>query len=408
MLKAGALYFAIVIAFFIAVVSASLIMLAAHYRNSYLKGIRYQRLTDNLESGMVYTLNGKGKRGFEAIDLYGDRADSIEIDRDFWGIYELVEMRSFIESDTLKRKFLLGKLPDSVTLFLSDEDRPLSISGGTRIRGDVQLPKSGLRQAYAEGKPYNGDQLVYQGQISDSKRTLPALDEELLSKLKSRIEKIGTKQPEKLEDMFVPFGGIEKEVYLGRIAGLEGISLNGKLILTSDSVITISASAQLKDVQVYAPIIKVEDGFRGNCQLFARDSLIVGEKVIFDYPSTLAVIKVVGAVEQPQLSMGKASSIAGLVFSYEKERSQMQTMISLGQGVKVRGEVFCAGLLKLEKEVAIDGKVSCNRFIMRTTQTLYENFLIDVSFNRKARSRYYLTSPLFGTERENKVLKWLD
>jgi len=408
MLRAGALYFAIVIAFFIAVVSASLIMLAAHYRNSYLKVVRYQRLVDNLESGMVYVLKENQKNGIEKLDLYGFGTDSISINRDFWGIYELVEMRAFIERDTIESKFLLGKLPDSITLYLSDEDRPLSISGGTRITGNIMMPKSGLRQAYAEGKPYTGDRLVYEGKIKDSKRELSGLDEEVLSSLRYNLEHIEARKVDLVQNMQLPFGGAPRQLYLGKDARLDNVSLSGKIVLTSDSLITIGSNAKLSNVQVYAPKIKVEKGFKGRCQLFASDSLLVSEKVAFDYPSVIGLIRTSNSVNQPQLLLGKGSSFAGTIFSFEKERTSMQTMVSLEQDVKVKGEVFCAGLLKLEKGIVVNGKVSCNRFIMQTAQTLYENFLIDVAFNGKARSKYYLTSPLFGKEKENKVLQWLD
>lgn len=408
MLKAGALYFAIVIAFFIAVISASLIMLVAHYRNSYLKDIRHQRLLEQLDSGVAYVLSQNSSFGETTLDLFGRGTDSLFIQRSLWGIYELAQLTASVQQDTLRQTFLIGKQQDSLALYLSDEDRPLSISGATRITGNVALPKSGLRQAYAEGKPYNGSQLVYQGKMGDSERTLPALDEEVLKKLLLGFVATREKQLSEINNSKVPFEAPAKLYYVGREAQLENVSLQGKIILWSDSLINIEATAKLTDIIVFAPIIKVASGFRGTCQLFASDSLLISDRVDFAYPSALGVLRTEDSVGQPQLILGNSCNVEGVVFSYEKERSALQTMVALGKDTKIRGEVFCTGLLKLEKDVAINGSVACNRFIMRTQQTLYENFLIDVTFNRRARSGYYLSSVLFGKQKKNKVLKWLN
>lgn len=407
MIRAGALYLAIVIALFIAIVSASLVMLAAHYRNNYLKNIRYQRLTENIESGVAYSLaelesfNGP-------VDIYGDGTDSLLFNKELWGIYELVELKSFINSDTLNRNFLMGKVADSLALYLSDEDRPLSISGDTRIYGNAQLPKSGLRQAYAEGKPYTGDKLIYNGKISDSGRDLHSINDKVLAELSEQLHYSSREKADSVINFASAFGQEAKRIYLGKEAKIENVTLTGKIIIKADSIIVIGASATLKDVQVYAPIIKIEKDFSGSGQLFASDSLIVGENAKLKYPSAVGIIRVSKSIDQPQIVVGKGALIEGVLFSFEKERTPMQTLISIAAQAKIKGEVFCKGFLKMEKGVEIDGKVACHRFIMRTSQTLYENFIIDVSLSVNARNRYYLSSSLFGVNKENKVLKWLN
>ncbi|MDQ0966763.1 hypothetical protein QFZ20_002166 [Flavobacterium sp. W4I14] len=79
MLKAGALYFSIIVAFLIAVICASLIMLAANYRGSYLKEMRMARLNRNMDSGIAYVLAGNENTSgsLERLDLFGDQTDSV-------------------------------------------------------------------------------------------------------------------------------------------------------------------------------------------------------------------------------------------------------------------------------------------------------------------------------------------
>lgn len=411
MLKAGALYFAIVIAFFIAIVSASLIMLAAHYRNSYLKEIRYSRLLNNLNSGIEYTLaNTAAAEGTQGIDLFADELDSIELTKKKWGIFDLAVLKSFVLQDTVKRAFLIGIPPDSTTIYLSDEDRPLSVSGHTRITGNVELPKAGIRQSYAEGKPYDGGkELIFDGKTNNSTRTLKPLDEKLLKQLKAVFATKDQQLPSlHANELQVSFLDSTQQFQLPQIANLSNVKLKGNIILVSDSTVTISASAELDGIQVYAPLIKVEQGFKGNCQLFAIDSILVANNVEFKYPSVLGVLRTEKSVLQPQVVLGDNVKLDGVIFSYEEKRSALQTLVALGKDTRVQGEIYSTGLLKVEKGSKVNGKVSCNRFLMKTPLTLYENFLIDVTFNNKARSKYYLSSKLFKGQQQNQVLKWLN
>ncbi|WP_410221208.1 hypothetical protein [Pedobacter sp.] len=410
MLKAGALYFSIVIAFFIAIISASLIMLAAHYRNSYLKNIRYQRLTTNIESGVVYALAKEGISAEpETIDLYGDSIDSLSVEMKPWGIYPLAVIKSFILQDTLKRAMLIGQQPDKTVLYLSDENRPLSVNGQTKITGNALLPKSGIRQSYAEGKPYEGSELVYGGTIANSSPSLLPLTENVLKSITNFLDsttwkKRGFTQP---ISFTVSFLDSTKYIRLPLIANLSDIQLKGNVILYADSIVQISATAQLDGVQIYAPVIKVASGFKGRCQLFARDSVIVGKQTVFNYPSVIGVIRTESSIDQPKIQLGQQSIFNGVIFSFEKTRTPMQTMISLDKGCILKGEVYSTGFIKVSKEVKIIGKTSCNTFVMQTPATLYENFLIDVTLNRNELSNYYLSSPLFNRSKKQ-VLQWLE
>ncbi|MBB5620116.1 hypothetical protein HDE69_001154 [Pedobacter cryoconitis] len=411
MLKAGALYFAIVVAFFIAIITASLIMLAAHFRTSYMKEMRYARLLNNLNSGVAYLLtDGDMPTSKKEIDLFGKQSDSVIIERKNWGVYDLAVVRAHILGDTIGKVFFTGinTEKDLDVLYLSDEDRPVSVSGRTLLIGNGMLPKAGIKQSYAEGKPYTGIKQLLDGKITSSNRTLKGLNnnmvKELESKLKTNGKLLETFKLARLKVSFKDSTRIFKLLPGKRIDE----ELIGNIILISDTSVVISATAKLNNVQVYAQSVTVESGFKGKCQIFARDSVVVGDQVSFDYPSTIGVVRMAGAVDQPSITFGEGLLFNGIIFSYEDKRSPMQTLISFGKGNRLNGELYSTGLVKVQKGMFMAGKVSCNRFIMQTPVTLYENFLIDVVFNRKARSKYYMSSRLFeGQAKEKGVLEWL-
>ncbi|WP_443946640.1 hypothetical protein ACJVDH_05925 [Pedobacter sp. AW1-32] len=411
MVKAGALYFSIVVAFFIAIISASVIMLAAHYRASYLKELRMARLQNNLKSGWNLLLTDNATQSFlnNGIDLYGDQTDSVYVSKKQWGLYDLATVKAFIQQDTLKQAGLLAvnTEQDALALYLSDEDRPLSVSGDTRIRGNVEVPKSGMRKSYVDGKPYTGDEMVF-GKTSDSKRQLKGLEDDFLKPLSAYFEqgagRLSAVNAKGIKNSFLDSTQIIR-LAKGTVVDAE---LEGNIIIQCDSALTISKNAKLDQVMIFASTVKIESGFQGNCQVFAKDSIVVGNQVKLNYPSALVLISAEKLIGQAKIVLGNTSTLEGVILSYEANRSSLQTQVDIGEKSIVKGEIYCSGIIKMASDFTIQGKVSCNRFLLQRKGTLYENFLVDAKISRPARSKYYLSSRIFtGNSKEKKLLTWL-
>lgn len=413
MLKASALYLVIIVSLVIAIFSATLITTAYLYKLEYQKNLRYGRLSSNLQSGFALALSTEFKSQDQDVllDLFGEERDSILIREEKWGLFKLAQVKSFRLKDSLSKAFLIGnEQTDSVAIYLADEDRPLSVSGSTQITGEGILPKAGIKPSYVEGKPYAAKRLI-NGKIRESTRNLPALESAMISRLETLFEPSDTLNFTKLRDSISnSFFNTTKYVRLARNRSeLDGNILKGKLIIVSDTTIRISAKTILDDVQVYAPAIIVEEGFTGNCQLFARDSVVIGRNSILKYPSCIGVIKEADGKIQSKIELGEGSEFSGILFSYEKSRSGLQTSINLSRNSTVHGEIYATGYVKLKKPLQVFGKVSCTRFIVQTPTTLYENYLIDVVINRKKLSQDYLSSPLFTVKNpKQNILKWLN
>lgn len=412
MLKAAALYIVIIMSLMIAVISVSLLSVAFYYRLENQKKARLDRLNANLESGTSILLSA-GYDLYDADlpkDLYSDQKDSVILNKIHWGAFELNTVRAFEQKDTLKRAFLSGcSYKDSAAIYLADEDRPLSLSGNTQITGDGELPKSGLKESYVDGKPYAGKELI-RGKIRISTRDLPGLDDKLVTELLQHFS-LSEGMSFNIRDSVVNsfFSPVQRYKLKTAQQEISGLKLKGKVVLVSDTILTLDQDMFLENVLIYAPAIIVKEGFKGSCQLFARDSIITGKNCNFLYPSFAGVFKPDQSKAQSKISLGEGTHFSGILFSYEKQRSDLQTMISFGKDCLVKGEVFATGYIKMEAPLTVYGKVYAKRFIMQKASSLYENYLIDVVLNRKLLSKYYLSSPLFKRSgQDNQVLVWLN
>jgi len=427
MLKASALYIVIVIALVIAVICSSLVTAAYFYRLQYQKKFRMDRLQLNLGSA-VNLLLASGTDDYQkegAIGLYGSEIDSVSLEKNSWGLYDLGVAKAFQQRDTLFKTFLVASVIDSAkwaALYLIDEDRPLSVSGKTMVRGTAFIPKAGIKEAYVDSKAYEGNKRLVIGKEKNSDKVLPVLESE-------RIEKLGT--PEKsypnpdttftLQDSFnQSFLRPAKVIgFKKKVIALSGIRLTGHIVLLSDTTVTIDSTAKLNHVLIFARVIIVRKGFQGNCQLFARDSITVERGCRFDYPSALVVLRPAKESvpkgrpatkgSQPRVSIGENTIVRGTVISWEKEQSQAQTMIDLGKNTKVYGQVYAKGIVRLKDGAEVNGSVFTNRFVYQTAYTLYENYLINVKIDAQGLSRYYLTSDLIPVAgKKKKILQWLE
>lgn len=420
MVRASALYLVIVITLVIGIVCSSLIVVAYFYREQYQRAFRYEALQNNLNSGINILITDRDNAYEEGqkVSLFGEGADSVELRTTAWGIYDIGTVQAFAQHDTLSKAFSMGHTIDSAkwaALYLPDEDRPVSVSGKTTIKGNAFLPKSGVRQAYVDGKAYDGDKRLVIGKTFDSQKSLPPLNPARIAALEKYFDMAASTEGNVIlgDSLSHSFFEPIKIVSMGKKElSLDRIKLRGNIIIVSDTTVTIEASAQLDELMIFAPYIKVKKGFEGACQLFATDSIRVEPDCTFNYPSALGLLrfKTKQASVPATINIGANVSFSGCIFAYEKsaERSK-QPLISLGKKANISGQIYTPGLLGLNDGVVISGSVFTGRFLYKSGFTTFENYIISTTINADDLSPYYLSSNIMPVvTKKKKVLKWLE
>lgn len=417
MIKASALYIVIIIALVIALLCAALVATAYFYKAQYQQKSRFDRLQNNLSSGVNYLLaSPENDISNKTISLFDNGDDSVTISRKSWGIFEVATCKAFIQYDTLYKAFSIGNKIDSgkwAALYLIDEDRPLSVSGKTAITGNVFIPKAGIRAAYVDNKAYEGDKNFVKGHQYNSERSLPALDTKMINELLLHFSHLRDKG-ESLEQDSVNnsfFAPVRTVSIAKKNATISDSKISGNLVLYADTTLTIDSTIRLTNVLVFARSIVVKSGFKGNCQLFATDSIRIEARCNLDYPSAVGIFRIEGnkVTGPPKLNIGESSIVNGAIFSMDQAKSEVPILVSLDKNVTVYGQVFSQGTLSLKDGVKIYGNVSANRFLYQTSYTAYENYLINLELNVRKLSPHYLSSTLFPVaSQNNKVLQWIE
>jgi cytoskeletal protein CcmA (bactofilin family) len=410
MIRSSALYISLIVSILIVLVCGSMLMIGYTYKMQERKQQRTSVLHSNVASGMeILVLQSFGTDSLQKLSLFGTGQDSVLLLKKSWGIYESATVKSWIGIDTLKKAFLIGSaLTDTLkVLYLADEDRPMSISGKSLIKGTAYLPKSGIKAAYVESSGYNDKTLVY-GKIKDSGRALPDPDAALMKNLqdllsgsldykeqqKGSTSGRSTDLPDTLTNSF--FNPVKRILAGKQALILSGIRASGNVIISSDSLIVVAADASLDGIILAAPQVRIESNFKGNVQVLASDSIMVGDSVTLDYPSALMVLKNDTAKFQAKISVGKNSVISGQLFAWEKERSLLMPIIFIAEHSLIKGEVWSQGYVALSKTSEVRGSVSAIRLMARVSLAIYENYLIDVRLDKSRLPKYYLSSKLLN------------
>jgi hypothetical protein len=348
-------------------------------------------------------------------DLFNDDADTVLLQKKNWGIYNVCVVEAFRQKDTVYKTFTMANKVDSATwaaLYLADNDYPLSLSGKTSIVGTAYLPKGGVLQAFVDNKSYLGDKNLITGKKFTSAKDLPTPDTAALTRLynffsghnkgDSTMGKDSLFVSHRVPTRFLNFGK--------RPAKLSNTYLEGNIVIQSDTTLFIDSSARLENVIVFAKGIKVQNGFKGKCQLFAQDSIHVAGNCTFLYPSVLGLISMATDKNTVRkIHVDSSMVFAGIIFTWQKNKNEVSPIIEIGKNIKIRGQVYAQGGIKFNDASSIAGSVFSKDFLYKKALTLYRGYLVDATINSTLLSPYYLTSGLFpASSKQKMVLQWLE
>jgi hypothetical protein len=419
MLKSGSIYFAIFISLIITIILGSLI-LCTFYSNRYTDmQIGRDQAISNVCSALILATKDTSilnKEGITEVNLFegSDEPGRVTVQSHIWGLYRIITCTDSFGSFGFSKSALTGMDPESgeaISLYMADMDRYLSISGSTKLIGNCYLPKLGLRSAYIERQSFSGERLV-DGDIKNSDVGLPKVDTIII---KANERYLTDNLPE--EDSIIRFQEIERidsieqsfrsrtlTCYSSDPIILNNIILKGNIRIISARAIYVTEHFRSQDIILQAPKIFFNAGFKGSLQAFAADSLVAGEYCEFRYPSVLAILN--RNINGVYLEIMKNTCLAGGVLLHRENKSSNTPFLKINNGVIIHGQVYWPGMVEIKGK--IEGTLYCQSFVLHTPTALYDDFLMDVTINRKSLSPYFSFVDMVKGYPCGKEIKWLN
>ncbi|MCC9070900.1 hypothetical protein LNQ49_04720 [Flavobacterium sp. F-65] len=420
-LKSGALQFTVFIAVLIALLISGLLLYAYTfiYMKEQSKGAIENIQLSNI--GIDYLLEqSELTTDTIPISLVKKENQTIKVNLSQWGLFEKATSISQFRKKKFTKVAIIGaaiNAKESPTLFLQETQTPLAVVGNTILRGNIYLPKQGVRSGYIAGNSYYGSQFVY-GDIKNSTTQLPTLKK---SSTAAILFYLNEYKPTNANDYINlnstrnsanSFKKHTKSIFQKGPIFLDAIKLTGNIIIKSDTLIKITKTALLKDIILVAPIIEIEDGTIGSFQAIASQRISVGKGCDLGYPSALVLYQDTKVKTNEtstnkldnKIYIGTESIIKGSVVYYKTDQeTNFLTQIVLEEKAKIKGQLYCNGNFELKGKVS--GSVYTKQFVANQSGSVYTNHIYNGTIENENIPNI-IGGVLFDQEPKT-IMKWL-
>ena len=337
-------------------------------------------------------------------------SETTKVQRKHWGIFDLISVTAVLNNEQFQKIGIVGgKSTRRTAMYLQDTNKPLVLVGNTTIKGNVFLPRLGIKPGSIGGTSYYGSTLIY-GNTAQSSTSLPGVQNVPFLR-----EFINDKPFTDFEEFELEDGMQQRrsfaqstQVYASSSSiYLQNISLKGNLIIASEDSITVHPSALLEHVVLIAPKIRVLSRAKGIFQALASEKITIEEGCSLEYPSALVVVEENNSsrdIKEVALEISKNTRLEGVVvYESAKEAFDYNIQVQIGEGAVITGEVYCKKNLELKGSVK--GSVFTGNFIAREYGSVYVNHIYNGTIEADALTDQF--SGLFMNGTNVSVAKWV-
>ena len=356
MLRAGSLYYALLISLIISIICSLMIGLAFMSRAFFIHSDQQEKVLDNSRSGIEFLLSKQSNfddRDWE-MDLFKGGADTVRLKKRNWGLFQILISKARFKRNSYSQTAIAGFLSpefDSVAVWLADRNRPLLVSGEALLRGNLHISAKGIDRAYIEGKNYTRRQLFY-GKLKRSKPVLPKIEidykEYWGGYLDGKYREVDSvldfsnlreaKQSHPFLKKTILYHSEEPII-------LSDVELKGNIIIHSDKEIVVNSSTYLDQIVLIAPNISINGAKGSRIHALAKDSIILENKSLLNYPSSLLLVN--NKMQNGNIKISTGCQFKGNIMVLEERSNRRNNFISLNivNGAEVWGDIYCQGNL---------------------------------------------------------------
>lgn len=392
MIKAHSLLYAVYVCLIIAILCGCLIMLSNLYNQLNLYYITHEALYIKNQSAVNYVLgNNVALEEDSIVEKETGITSTFQVKQ--YGLLPILLTQTYVSNDTVSSAHFIGQKDNRNTaLYVSNFSKPLNVSGKVIVKGNAFLPSERLKEIYIDNKP---NEVNFEGSKEISNINLPEISISIKNVYNNSIPSTSLNQVEKRNDSIYVNSFFNETIKIKlQTTNLENILMKGNFILSSNDSIFIRKNNVLEDVVIIAPKVGIEEGFKGNIQVFARESITVEQDVVLNYPSVLCVHS--DREQKTFLNIDENVQVYGLVILFGNKLMQMdKNNMNIKEKGTIIGNVYCSGTLGLRSNVY--GGVYAAKIQHKTNSSTYVNCIADIEINLVKKPKFFRDISIFNT-----------
>lgn len=398
-LKGGALYIAILVSIIIGIILCMFIMIANYNQRSVTVYSQTSQLYYNLQSAFEiaqseYFTEEKNDQWIK--NTLND--DSLRIKKIYWGAYLLITAQTKNRHQSISECGLYGTfMPSDTGLMISDNGRPVGMSGTIFFKANCYLPKSGIKAAFIEGQSFiNSSQNA--GFTKISPMQIPVVETKIIEEINKQQTDINLYTDSVVS--FLPQNYMrafsnKTAVWECSLARLSNISLKNNIkIIAKD--IEIDSSCRLENILIVCEKIKFKDGFKGKVHVIASDSIITGKKCEFSYPSSFTLLPKNDEDILKCISINEGCVFFGGILAINENSRKANVFVKLNSKSEINGFIYSVNYLHLEGK--INATVIADKLLLKTPSAVYENHILACEIDPKKYSHLLAIPQIFKSQ----------
>lgn len=387
-LKGGALYIAVLISILIGITLSLFILFANYNQRNMTVFAQESQLYFNLKSGFQLAQSAYFSK--EQNDRWiknQENDDSIKIKKLNWGAYLLICTQTKNRHHSLSQSGLFGTYMTADTgLMVSDNSRPVGLSGSISFKSNCYLPRAGIKPAYIEGQSYlsSSNNAIF---IKNSPHQAPQINPHFLQGLEEEQNGLNMSSDSvvaEITDTYVQSFDKKTVVCQTNSSRLSHLHLKNNIKLVCTDV-EIDSSCHFENILLICNKARFKSGFKGQLHVIASDSISMETNCEFTYPSSLVLL----AEDKNESSFryiqfNKDCKFSGGVLAINKHQgvnSTQKVFVQLGSGVEINGLIYSSDYIHVEG--VLNASVFANKLLLKTPSAVYENHILACDINPK-------------------------
>lgn len=395
-LKASSLANAIFICLLISVFLGCLVFVSHYFNLINTKLELNERIINTNKASLLYYTTQLETLEYDApiqTDILDENFQTM-VTKKKWGFYDIITCETIFKTDTVVQSVLAGYQPyasNSISLYLTDHDNELKVSGASNLVGRLSIPKARIEQSYINGQ--KGNSVKIKGQKTASKDQLPKLvykpNIELSHLKKFSLDDFDTSLP-----IVNTFSAETLLIDISNVNTLSNLIIKGNVILYSTGAINISNYNTLEDIVLFAKRVTINEAFSGVMHIVANDDVVIEKNAELKYPSSVYVEHQTDSI---MVDIKENAKIAGgIVINGGGSLKASKNKLNIEQGAEVYGMVYCQGNTQLKGSVF--GSLYTDRFYLKTTSASYENTILNGTIDASVLPKNFIQIPIFKSQ----------